>query len=40
MLVYVDDIIVTGNNPQAIDAVVHHLSSTYPIQDMGKLSIS
>ncbi|KAJ9547783.1 LOW QUALITY PROTEIN: hypothetical protein OSB04_020326 [Centaurea solstitialis] len=38
MLVYVDDIILTGNNQRAIDNIVHHLGRTFPIQDMGKLS--
>jgi hypothetical protein len=38
MLVYVDDIILTGNNPNAIDHVVHSLSKTFAIQDMGPLS--
>ncbi|KAJ9561084.1 hypothetical protein OSB04_006244 [Centaurea solstitialis] len=38
MLVYVDDIILTGNNQGAIDNVVHHLGRTFPVQDMGKLS--
>ncbi|KAD0157053.1 hypothetical protein E3N88_44702 [Mikania micrantha] len=38
MLVYVDDIILTGNDPRAIDRVVHSLSTTFAIQDMGHLS--
>ncbi|KAK1412849.1 hypothetical protein QVD17_34395 [Tagetes erecta] len=38
MLVYVDDIILTGNNPTAIDRVVQSLSTTFPVQDLGKLS--
>ncbi|KAM0000492.1 putative RNA-directed DNA polymerase [Helianthus debilis subsp. tardiflorus] len=38
MLVYVDDIILTGNNPTAMDSVVKSLSSTFAIQDMGTLS--
>lgn len=38
MLVYVDDIILTGNNSQAIDRVVHSLGTTFAIQDMGALS--
>ncbi|KAD3069268.1 hypothetical protein E3N88_37148 [Mikania micrantha] len=38
MLVYVDDIILTGNNSRAIDEVVKNLSSTFAIQDMGSLS--
>ncbi|KAJ0806767.1 putative RNA-directed DNA polymerase [Helianthus annuus] len=38
MLVYVDDIILTGNNPSAIDRVIHSLSQTFAIQDLGSLS--
>lgn len=38
MLVYIDDIILTGNNPAAINEVVHGLSHSFPIQDMGQLS--
>ena len=38
MLVYVDDIILTGNNPKAITYVVHSLSKLFAIQDMGSLS--
>lgn len=38
MLVYVDDIILTGNNPIAIDNIVNRLSTTFAVQDMGPLS--
>ncbi|KAD3337848.1 hypothetical protein E3N88_33369 [Mikania micrantha] len=38
MLVYVDDIILTGNNNQAISHVVQRLSQSFAIQDMGSLS--
>ncbi|KAD6118667.1 hypothetical protein E3N88_09938 [Mikania micrantha] len=38
MLIYVDDIILTGNNDHAIDTVVHNLSREFAIQDMGALS--
>ncbi|KAI3740814.1 hypothetical protein L2E82_31288 [Cichorium intybus] len=38
MLVYVDDIIVTGNNPTAINRIIQSLSQTFAIQDMGTLS--
>ncbi|KAK1415763.1 hypothetical protein QVD17_31549 [Tagetes erecta] len=38
MLVYVDDIILTGNNPEAINRVVHNLSKTFAVKDMGALS--
>lgn len=37
MLVYVDDIIVTGNNAQAIKEVIHKLSTTFALKDLGKL---
>lgn len=38
MLVYVDDIILTGNNSNAIDHVIKNLSQTFAIQDLGTLS--
>ncbi|GJY11383.1 putative RNA-directed DNA polymerase [Tanacetum coccineum] len=38
MLVYVDDIILIGNNDTAIEHVVKSLSSTFTLQDMGPLS--
>ena len=38
MLVYVDDIILTGNNNKAIDHVVHRLSRSFAVHDMGPLS--
>ncbi|KAD3068070.1 hypothetical protein E3N88_35950 [Mikania micrantha] len=38
MLVYVDDIILTGNNSQLIDHIVQRLSNIFAIQDMGRLS--
>ncbi|KAD7116530.1 hypothetical protein E3N88_03798 [Mikania micrantha] len=38
MLVYVDDIVLTGNNPQVIDTVVQQLGHSFPVQDMGRLS--
>ena len=38
MLVYVDDILLTGRNPEAIDKVVHRLSQSFAVQDMGHLS--
>ncbi|KAI3694503.1 hypothetical protein L1987_77469 [Smallanthus sonchifolius] len=38
MLVYVDDIILTGNNTTAIDRVVQCLSQSFAVQDMGPLS--
>lgn len=38
MLVYVDDIILTGNNSSAIDHVVRSLSKSFAVQDMGSLT--
>ncbi|KAD5508818.1 hypothetical protein E3N88_16521 [Mikania micrantha] len=38
MLVYVDDIILTGNNSADIDKVVRSLSNTFALQDLGNLS--
>nr|KAJ0213282.1 hypothetical protein LSAT_V11C400179000 [Lactuca sativa] len=38
MLVYVDDIILIGNNSHAINKVVQSLSQSFAIQDMGHLS--
>ena len=38
MLVYVDDIVLTGNNPGAIEQVIKSLSQSFAVQDMGALS--
>jgi len=38
MLIYVDDIILTGNSPRDIDRVVNILSRTFALQDLGELS--
>ncbi|KAD6454838.1 hypothetical protein E3N88_09544 [Mikania micrantha] len=38
MLIYVDDIILTGNNSAAINNVVQQLSTMFALQDMGPLS--
>jgi len=38
MLVYVDDIILTGNNPRLINHITQQLSTKFAIQDLGKLS--
>ncbi|KAJ0483795.1 putative RNA-directed DNA polymerase [Helianthus annuus] len=37
VLVYVDDIIVTGNHPQAINDVIAKLSSAFAVKDLGTL---
>lgn len=38
MLVYVDDIVLTGNNSNAIDRVIKSLGQTFAIKDLGPLS--
>jgi hypothetical protein len=37
MLVYVDDIVIVGSTPAAIDHLVRSLSDTFPINDLGLL---
>ncbi|XP_070672584.1 uncharacterized mitochondrial protein AtMg00810-like [Malus domestica] len=37
VLVYVDDILVTGPSSQAFQATITHLSSLFPIKDLGPL---
>lgn len=37
MLVYVDDLLVTGSNMQLINDLIHALRSDFPITDLGKL---
>lgn len=38
ILVYVNDIIVTGNNNQAIDQFVHKLDDQFSLKDLGRLN--
>ena len=38
LIVYVDDIIVTGNNPLALDTFVSQLASRFSLKDLGALS--
>ncbi|KAI3509338.1 hypothetical protein L1887_24546 [Cichorium endivia] len=38
MLVYVDDIIIVGSSQQAVDKLIHALSSSFPIKDLGRLN--
>ena len=37
MLVYVDDIVIAGSSVAAVDHLLHALSSSFPIKDLGKL---
>ena len=37
-LVYVDDLIITSNNSQAVDQIIQQLSSTFSVKDLGMLS--
>ncbi|CAL2270230.1 unnamed protein product [Prunus armeniaca] len=37
ILVYVDDILVTGSSPSACQQVIQHLSSQFPVKDLGPL---
>jgi histone deacetylase 1/2 len=37
MLVYVDDIVIAGSTPAAVDRLVASLSETFPIKDLGTL---
>lgn len=36
-LVYVDDIVLKGNNPQFLDGFVHKLGTQFSIEDLGSL---
>ncbi|XLU82308.1 hypothetical protein S245_005728, partial [Arachis hypogaea] len=38
LLVYVDDIIVTGNNAAELDKLIYQLNNIFPLKDMGKFS--
>jgi hypothetical protein len=37
MLVYIDDIVIAGSTPAAVDRLVRSLSDTFPIKDLGPL---
>ena len=38
LLVYVDDIIITGNNPQAVQTFIQQLSQRFSLKDLGPLT--
>ena len=38
ILVYVDDILVTGSNDQLVEKVIHHLSSEFVFKDLGEFN--
>ena len=38
ILVYVDDILVTGSNVQLVEKVIHHLSSEFALKDLGEFN--
>ncbi|CAM8920416.1 unnamed protein product [Rhodiola kirilowii] len=38
MLIYVDDIIITGSSPAAVHRLIKTLSEVFPIKDLGKLN--
>ena len=37
MLVYVDDIVIAGSTPDAVNRMVQSLSDSFPIKDLGSL---
>jgi len=37
MLVYVDDIVIAGSSPRAVDGLVHALAASFSIKDLGPL---
>ena len=39
LLVYVDDILITGNNSKAVSNLVHDLNKSYPLKDLGLLHV-
>ena len=38
LLVYVDDIVLTGNNPQFINSLISQLSKAFKLKDLGSLN--
>ena len=37
LIVYIDDMVVTGNDPQEREALKNHLSREFEIKDLGEL---
>ncbi|KAM5580161.1 hypothetical protein ABKV19_009748 [Rosa sericea] len=37
LLIYVDDILLTGNNPSSINKLIHRLSSLFSMKDLGPI---
>lgn len=38
MLVYIDDIVFTGSDNASVDDLIHSLSKTFPVKNLGRLS--
>ncbi|KAM3251705.1 putative mitochondrial protein like [Capsicum annuum] len=38
ILVYVDDVIITGNNPSFLESIISKLGAEFAIRDLGPLS--
>jgi hypothetical protein len=37
LLVYIDDIIITGSSPQVVDALLANLKCEFALKDLGQL---
>jgi hypothetical protein len=37
LVVYVDDIVITGSDKEGIQILINHLSSSFPNKNLGKL---
>ena len=40
VLVYVDDIIITGSNSAKVQQVIQNMQKTFALKDLGNLAIS
>ena len=38
MLMYVDDIVIAGSSTALVDQLMHNLSLSFPIKDLGRLN--